>query len=722
MNILKPLAVILSITLCTEAYAQIGFDDELLFDPMIGEVPHVLSAVRLHQPTAEVPASVTVLDAQFIKATGAKNIQDLFRYVPGMLVTPEVFDNSDSVAYHGGPMLYPKSMEVLIDGRAAYRSGLSAVGWNQLPVAIEEIQRIEVVRGPNTTTYGTNAFQAVVNIITKHAADTISERIVNVKLGDNNDHYIHAGSGFNFAGGQWHVTAVDKGTDHLEDSRNIERLGCLSPCSDRRDASFISLRSYHELDNSQSLDTSTVFTHSQRPIPDYDLDDNVVTDKNIEFGFRYYNDISTKHHLKVSSSTYRYKRKQVQRAANIPAGLLDPLLLELYLLNPTAGSQIANGQSPDALDYSDQKQVDLAQALVIRYANPADFLIPLSGASYPETIEHRVDLEIQDTYAITPDLTILSGIGYRYDKVESETYYSGIITNNSLRLFGNINWRASSKWVLHAGFMNENSKLNDSTLSFRAAANYLVNPLQSVRFVYSSAYKTPDFLESHAKWFYKIEDIETESPYSGEYFYRSLVLDAPANSQHINSYELGYYGQSPRNNDEWDIRLFYEHITDLIFLWPTIRSETYYPNNAVDFYGIEWQYQKSLGTRSLVRYIGAYTEANSELEVGLTEEELLAIYSPLSQTLSLQVPLNSSIDSMVSLFWVKDFGGPPENSETYDIQRLDVNVFGSLQSRSLEDISWAISLQHDLSKSPYIAGASPYEQATRFQLELGMNF
>ncbi|MEQ3761707.1 MAG: TonB-dependent receptor plug domain-containing protein, partial [Alcanivorax sp.] len=84
MNILKPLAVILSITLCTEAYAQIGFDDELLFDPMIGEVPHVLSAVRLHQPTAEVPASVTVLDAQFIKATGAKNIQDLFRYVPGM--------------------------------------------------------------------------------------------------------------------------------------------------------------------------------------------------------------------------------------------------------------------------------------------------------------------------------------------------------------------------------------------------------------------------------------------------------------------------------------------------------------------------------------------------------------------------------------------------------------------------------------------------------------
>jgi iron complex outermembrane receptor protein len=722
VNILKPLAVILSITLCTEAYAQIGFDDELLFDPTIGEVPHVLSAVRLHQPTAEVPASVTVLDAQFIKATGAKNIQDLFRYVPGMLVTPEVFDNSDSVAYHGGPMLYPKSMEVLIDGRAAYRSGLSAVGWNQLPVAVEEIQRIEVVRGPNSTTYGTNAFQAVVNIITKHPLDTISGRSVNIQLGDNNDHYLHANSGFDFAGGQWHLTAVDKGTDHLQDSNNIDRLGCTSSCSDRRDTSFINLRSYHELDDTQSLDTTIVVSTSKRPIPDYELDDNQVADKSLEAGLRYFNDISSNHHLKISTSTYRYTRKQAQRAASIPSGLLDPLLVELYLLNPTVGSQIANGQAPDALDYSNPKQLELAQALAVRYADPADFLTPLSGASYPQTTEHRLDVEVQDTYAITPDLTLLSGIGYRFDKVASETYYAGVISNNSLRLFGNINWRMNSKWALHAGFMNENSNLNDSALSLRAAANYLISPVQSVRLVYSSASKTPDFLESHAQWFYKIEDIETESPYSGEYFYRSLVLDQPLKSQHINSYEFGYYGQSLTHSHEWDVRLFYEQITDLIFLWPTIRSTKLYPDNSVDFYGIEWQYQKNFTTRSSLRYIGAYTEANSKVEEGLTEEELLAIYSPLSQTLSLQVPLNSSVNSMVSLFWVKDFGGPSENSEAYDIQRLDINVFGSLQSRSLEDISWAVSLQHDLSKSPYIAGASPYEQSTRFQLELGLNF
>lgn len=722
MNILKPLAVILSTTLCIIAYAQVGFDDELLFDPTIGEVPHVLSAVRLHQPTAEVPASVTVLDAQFIKATGAKNIQDLFRYVPGMLVVPEPYDNSDSVVYHGGPGLYPKSMEVLIDGVAAYRSGLAAVGWNSLSVSIEEIQRIEVVRGPNSTTYGTNAYKAVVNIITKHPSDTLSERSINFKLGDNNDHYIHGQSGFNFAGGEWRLTAVDKGTDHLANTTN-ERIRCETDCPNRRDSSHVALRGFYELSDTKSFDAAINYIQTERKLPHYTVNDNQAKDTHYEVGVRYYYEPNPQHKIKISGSTYSYQRLQEQREDFLFAGTTDPALVALFRINPLAADQIAQGLSPTALDLLDPEQARLAQQLAIRYANPADFLVPLSATSDVETTEVRADIEIQDTYAITQGLTLLSGIGYRYDKVSSDTYYKDTILGNSWRIFGNINWLAAKNWSLHAGIMNEKSELDESALSFRAAANYLISSVESIRFVYSEASKTPDFIEEYADWTYKLENIETTSPYAGDQFYRALIVDGGLDSQKIRSFEIGYYGRSNNYRTEWDVRSFYEKLTDLIYIFPTINSDAAYADNTVECYGVEWQLIKEIFSNTSFRYTGAFIKADSTTAEEVSEEDLLTIYSPLSQTISLQTEWSNSLNSMLSLFWIKDLGAPSANSDQQvNTHRLDLNIYGTLDNRSIREVSWAVSVQHDFSKDPYVTYGRGYEQSTRFQIELGLNF
>lgn len=716
------IAVLLHAILVFNASASTDLEEELTFDPMMGEVPHVLSAVRLHQPTAEVPASVTVLDAEFIHATGAKNIQDLLRYVPGMLVVPEPYDNSDSVVYHGGPALYPKAMEVLIDGRTVYSSGLSAVGWDALPVSIDEIQRLEIVRGPNSTTYGTNAYQAVVNIITKHPADTLSDRQISLKIGNNGDHYLHGAAGFNAAGGQWRLSAVDKGTDH-QDSYSTERIPCSNDCPDRRDSSHLSLRGMYELNSEQSLDVALVLAQAKRKLPHYTVNENEVEDQRYEFGFRYHYDLNPKHHLKISAFTYQYQRNQLQVDYSIPVGLTDPDLTALFRINPVAADQIAAGQTPDALDLSDPQQINLAQNLAIRYANPSDFLIPVAATSHSDMEESRSDIEVQDTYAITPNLTLLSGIGYRYDKVFSDTYYKGTVTGNSWRFFGNINWRAASDWTLHAGIMNEKSKLDNNALSFRAAANYLISPVESIRLVYSEATKTPDFIEQYADWTYNLEDIKTSSPNAGNNFYRALILDGDLESQHIRSYELGYYGRSQTYKTLWDIRVFHERLTDLIYLFPTVSVDKAYSDNSVNFYGVEWQISKDVNAQTNIRYIGAYTKANSNVEEGLTEEELLAIFSPLSQGLSLQTKWSSSVNSMISLFWIKDLGAPSASSDqTVNTHRVDLNIFGTLDSRSIREVTWAVSVQHDLSDDPYITNGRTYDQDTRFQFELGMNF
>jgi iron complex outermembrane receptor protein len=710
----------MALTFCATAQ-QYAYDD-LLLDPIAGNVPHVLSAVRLHQPTAEVPASVTVLDAKFIKATGITNIQDLFRYVPGMLVVPEPFDNSDSVVYHGGPALYPKSMEVLIDGRTAYSSGLAAVSWNLLPVAIEEIQRIEIVRGPNSTTYGTNAFQAVVNIITKHPADTLSQKNINIKMGDNNDHYLQGHIGFDALGAQWKLTAVDKGTDHLSDDTS-ERVQCESQCPNRRDVSHIKLQNFYEIDTKQSFDMSLLYYQGERGAATYGSTTNTINEDHIEAGVRYYFDPSEKHHIKFSSSIYKYHRDQVQTDDYLPVGQADPDLAELYKINPEAAAQIVFGLSPDAIDFSDPNQLSIFQKLAIKYANPQDFLVPVSATSSAETTEIRTDVELQDTYAITPNLTVLSGIGFRYDKVHSDTYYNGMVHNDSWRFFGNVNWKASDRWSLHTGIMNETSELDSSALSFRTAANYLISPIESIRIVYSEAAKTPDFLEQYVDWTYKLENIETTSPYVGEYFFRSVLAQDKLDTQHIKSLELGYYGQSRSYRSEWDLRIFHEKISDLIYFFPAITSQTSFQNNDINFYGFEWQFSSKINTQNKVRYIGAYTKANATTEEGLTEEELLAAYSPLSQTISLQTEWSNSLNSMLSLFWIKDLGAPSANSDQQvNTHRLDLNVYGTLDNRSIREVSWAVSVQHDFSKDPYVTYGRAYEQSTRFQLELGLNF
>ena len=63
-------------------------------------------------------------------------------------------------------------MNVMIDGLSVYRPGLARVDWAEIPVAIDDIERIEITRGPNSATYGANSMMAIVNILTKHPRDT----------------------------------------------------------------------------------------------------------------------------------------------------------------------------------------------------------------------------------------------------------------------------------------------------------------------------------------------------------------------------------------------------------------------------------------------------------------------------------------------------------------------------------------------------------------------
>lgn len=131
------------------------------------EMPLVLTATRLEQPLLETPASVTVIDQRLIRASGALNIPDVLRLVPGMQVA-YVTGQRMSVTYHGGADEFARDMQVLVDGRSVYDPGFGGVAWSDLPLELSDVYRIEVIRGPDAAAYGSNAFAGTINIITEH--------------------------------------------------------------------------------------------------------------------------------------------------------------------------------------------------------------------------------------------------------------------------------------------------------------------------------------------------------------------------------------------------------------------------------------------------------------------------------------------------------------------------------------------------------------------------
>ncbi|MBI1425206.1 MAG: TonB-dependent receptor plug domain-containing protein [Gammaproteobacteria bacterium] len=148
------------------------------------DIPIVLSATRMPQSVEDAPVAVTIITRDMIEASGATEIPDVFRLVPGFLVD---YDNAHvpAVSYHMLPDRYVRQQQVLIDGRSVYDPLIGGVHWMELPITIDDIERIEVIRGANAATYGSNSFMGVINIITRSA---ILDKGTTVKTNVGSEH------------------------------------------------------------------------------------------------------------------------------------------------------------------------------------------------------------------------------------------------------------------------------------------------------------------------------------------------------------------------------------------------------------------------------------------------------------------------------------------------------------------------------------------------------
>lgn len=150
-------------------------DDELDIediDLLNIEIPIVITAARREQKITTVPYAVSIITAEDIRQSGARSIPDALRLAPGMDVAELGFGNY-GVSPRGFHGLLSGQTLVLVDGRQIFDSFFGGTWWGTWPFQLEDIERIEVIRGPGGVTWGANAAQGVINIITKDPADQL---------------------------------------------------------------------------------------------------------------------------------------------------------------------------------------------------------------------------------------------------------------------------------------------------------------------------------------------------------------------------------------------------------------------------------------------------------------------------------------------------------------------------------------------------------------------
>jgi iron complex outermembrane receptor protein len=477
------------------------------------EIPIVLSATRLSQPLSDTPAAITVIDKEMIRASGALEIPDVLRLVPGFQVA-RYHGAKYTASYHGNADQYARDMQVLIDGRSVYDPTFGGVSWTDLPLAIEDINRIEVIRGPNAAAYGSNSFSGVVNIITEYPSE---QRGTLIK--------VTAGSEDTYQGLLRQAGSVDK-LDYRV-MLNYDQSSGFSTRPDDSDTAAGSFRGDYQLDANDSLSFQLGYSEGLREDGYYGDDVQPPRDTRHIYHFQQlrWNRVSGPD--SESSLQLYHNYQQVD---------------DVFQMLTLSELLIAEGIPPA-----------LVPGLIAAYG--LSDLPPVLGYGFES---NRYDLEFQHTSRFSDDLRLVWGLGARHDSgAGKETFNtSSTIDRDQWRAFFNTEWIPVTDLTVNLGVMYEDFDGYEPLFSPRLAFNYHPTANHTLRLSASRAYRIPALWEESGDVMIYLTD---GTPLAQ--FHATTVDLEP---ERITSYEIGYLGQFPTINLTVDIRGFHEEISALI--------------------------------------------------------------------------------------------------------------------------------------------------------------
>jgi iron complex outermembrane receptor protein len=421
--------------------AQEGdLEDEfaLLEDALAAD--EVRSASKHRQSIFWSPSAITVLTRDDIRSSGAATLSDLLRRVPGF----DVYEAKCSYPLVGARALTEESNNlvlVLVDGREILAEFTGITFWTALPVDLEDIERIEVIRGPGSTLYGANAFAAVLNIT------TMSDRPV-------------AHAGFTLMGGEegfYHLMGRAGDSWSLWDGTmsfglSVGMDGKRSP-SDSRDKLLSVYRAQGHLRyrRGRSLDLS-VFAGV---VPGGGLFYTHIGDMRITEALNYW----------------------LMGRAELALGEITRLKTQLYLNN-------WEGNFHSRSSYS---------AYNIWIATPPDFFLD------SPTIDGQIQLDLH----ISEDLLLIGGANLRYVTLDCENYVPSNLSEFRGAVFVHAQWTLADTLQFTGGIRMDRSTEIEPAISPRAVVVFRPRSNHAFRLGYGLAFRKPSLYESqvHPKTF-----------------------------------------------------------------------------------------------------------------------------------------------------------------------------------------------------------------------------
>ncbi len=583
------------VALFLSAAAGPAAGQELTEAVFLGELPTVLTASRIAQPLMDTPNSTTVIDRRMIEASGYHSLADLFRLVPGMFVGYSR-GWSPSVS-HTFADEFSRRLQVLVDGRSVYQATTGGVDWESLPLAVDDIERIEVVRGPNAASFGANATTGVINIITRHPDDVAGRmlHLINGDHGRREDWFRWAGGG---EGASQRITL-----GHREDDG-------FSNLNDSQQSDMFSYRGDFDLANRKALSVQAGYLDGSR-------------------GQGNLSDAASQPHDQDVTSYFMQ--------ADYRQNLSDDreLLVKAYF-----------------------NHLFLDEKVPVMSLPP---VVPAGSYYMRDLLGERWHGEFQVNTQHGQGLRSSLGGYVRRDEVRSVYYWNtpDTLQADSWGVFGHAEWRFQPQWLLNAGAFYEDYGKVGGKFSPRMTLHWQPSPHHSLRLGVSKAYRNPVLYETDADT--RLNLLASDGsplltlPLSTSY----ILASGDLQPERLVSREIGYLGQWPEQGLTLDLRLFREHLSNYISLECTGTSasckginptspRSYVTQSGSDQEGVEAQlkWQPSRNTLVLANYAVLSIDSHND------EKR----YSPSHMSgLHLMHRFPREVDMTLSQYWVSAF-------------------------------------------------------------------
>lgn len=249
-----PLWLAILATLSPCSYAASDSLDDLNLEDLVKT--DITSVSRKSQSLADVPAAAFVISAEDIRRSGAQALPDVLRMAPGIEVA-QIDNGRYAVTSRGFNGRFANKLQVLIDGRSIYHPLFAGVLWELDPIPLDDIERIEIIRGAGAVMWGANAVNGVVNIISKQAR-TQTGAAVNVTAGSKGTGNIYARIGQATSDStSWKLSAQAR---QIDPSKLAYQPG---DSVDRLESGVIDFRLDHDIGSGRDLSIWANASHSK---------------------------------------------------------------------------------------------------------------------------------------------------------------------------------------------------------------------------------------------------------------------------------------------------------------------------------------------------------------------------------------------------------------------------------------------------------------------------